>query len=98
MFADDTACFLEDSDIQNLQLILNSELLNISNWMKANKLSVNLSKTNYIIFRPRNKKLNHNLKLFLNGEELKRISHTKYLGIFIDEHLKCNYQSKLSGK
>ena len=52
------------------------------------KLSLNLSKTKYIIFQPR-QKLNYNLYLPLQlaGQYLDQTSSTKYLGLVIDCHL-----------
>ena len=44
LFADDTNIFLNGLDIQQMQNTINKELLNISNWLKANKLSLNVKK------------------------------------------------------
>ena len=63
-------------------------------WFCANKLSLNASKTKYIVLRPKHKKCSfENLKLAINGLPLNRIglncdeSSAKFLGIHIDEHL-----------
>ena len=45
LFADDTNIFLNGLDIKQMQKTINKELLNISNWLKANKLSLNVKKT-----------------------------------------------------
>ena len=57
-------------------------------WLCANKLTLNLKKTKYLVFRPR-QKLNFNLlpPLILAGEILEKASNIKYLGIVIDHHL-----------
>ena len=44
--------------------MLNSELIAVDNWMKSNKLLVNIEKTSYIIFKPRQKKIKINLPKF----------------------------------
>ena len=51
LFADDTSIFFSHSDPNCLESVLNNELCNLDIWMKCNMLSVNVKKTNYIIFR-----------------------------------------------
>jgi hypothetical protein len=61
MFADDTFGAKSDNDINVLINSDNEEINKIAIWFRANKLAVNISKTKYIIFKTRNKKLNANL-------------------------------------
>jgi hypothetical protein len=56
LFADDTSIYHSDRDFATLIRKINCELDKLSDWCKANKLSLNLKKTNYIIFRT---KINH---------------------------------------
>ena len=49
IFADDTSIFYSHSDPKHLESVLNEELTKVDVWMKSNKLSVNIEKTNYII-------------------------------------------------
>ena len=48
MFADDSNLFYSHHDIKKLFEIVNNELRNIHEWFKANKLSLNRGKTNYV--------------------------------------------------
>ena len=48
-FADDTTGFAFDSDINNVHATVNRELLGVDNWLKANTLFINVSKTSYMI-------------------------------------------------
>ena len=57
LFADDTSIFFEHSDLDVLTSHLNDQLNNVSTWLKANKLSINVKKTKLMIFRPRQKTL-----------------------------------------
>jgi hypothetical protein len=66
LFADDTSIYYSHSDIKQLEATLNSELQNLDIWMKSNKLSVNISKSNYLIFHPSQKKLSLNLRIISN--------------------------------
>ena len=50
LFADDTNLFHHSKDPQNLQEELNYDLENISEWLKANRLSLNIKKTHYMVF------------------------------------------------
>ena len=50
LFADDTNIYFESSDLSNLIKIVNRELRSVKKWLDANKLSLNIDKTNYIIF------------------------------------------------
>ena len=61
--------------------------LNLSQWLKASKLSLNVKKTELIISRPKNTKIDYGVKFKLNGRRLTPISTVKYLGILLDEHL-----------
>ena len=58
LFADDTSIFFSHSNPNYLENVLNNELLNIDIWLKCNKLSINVQKTNYVIFRPSQRKVN----------------------------------------
>lgn len=57
LFADDTNVLFSNADFNMLRDILNSELEKVSNWLMANKLTVNIKKTNYVIFKVRQKQL-----------------------------------------
>ena len=64
---------------------INSDLRNLTNWLNANKISLNVSKTELILFKPKMKKLDFDLKLRLNGKRIYPTKSVKYLGIKIDE-------------
>ena len=66
---------------------MNQDLKNLSQWLKVNKFSLNVKKTELIIFHPTNTKLDHGIKFKLNERRLTHISTVKYLGILLDEHL-----------
>jgi hypothetical protein len=51
LFADDTSCLAEHKDLRTLINYVNTELQKLAVWFKANKMAVNVTKTNYIIFR-----------------------------------------------
>ena len=48
--------------------ILNKNFKNLTNWLNANKISLNVDKTEMILFKPTKKPLHCQLKLKLNGK------------------------------
>ena len=57
----------------------------VAEWLFANKLSLNVSKSNFLIISP--KKVIKTINLSINNKKLKQENYTKYLGIIIDEKL-----------
>ena len=86
LFADDTNIVYSHKDKHLLFNILNIELVKVSNWFKLNKLSLNITKTNYIIFK-KAKKVKFNHDLYIDKNKIVRVTETKFLGITIDSNL-----------
>ena len=89
LFADDTTVYLSDKNVNALYDTMNSELHEVSNWFKCNKLSLNATKTNLMLLGTTHKTKNAKTNRFicLDGCKLKRVSTAKFLGIIIDENL-----------
>jgi hypothetical protein len=96
LFADDTTILYSSDDIVNKVPLINKELSEVTNWFKANKLSVNASKTNYMVMgTPRMTSidksddctLQRNIDIILENTSLQRVTSTKFLGVLIDENL-----------
>jgi hypothetical protein len=82
LFADDTSLFYSHSKyIQQLNDTLNNELSKFDCWMKTNKLSVNIKKTNYVVLKSKQKRINTDLSLSFNGQVLKKEHVVKFLGV-----------------
>ena len=62
-FDDDTNLLYTDSDPLNLQRTLDKELKELVEWLRANRLSLNVDKTEFIIVRPSRKVLNNRITL-----------------------------------
>ena len=65
LFADDTNLLYADKNLKYLETILNSELVKVSDWLHANKLTLNTKKSNYVIFHPYQKTINNQVQLKL---------------------------------
>ena len=93
LFADDTSMLYSHRDIHALERIVNDELGKVCLWLEANKLTLNISKSNYVIFHPYQKKTNYNLQIIVYDSNSKTFlplqmkSNVKYLGLFIDSNL-----------
>jgi len=95
LFADDTNAFLNDKSITDLFCRANSELQLISLWFRTNKLSLNLTKTNYIVFYAMRKTPPpDNLHIAIDGISINQVTSTKFLGTIIDSHL--NWKEHIS--
>ena len=91
-FADDTNIMQSNKSLDVLSKNLNKDLKSLSQWLKANKLSLNISKTKLIIFHRNTANIDHTLKLKLDGKRLSSSKLVKYLGVLLDEHLQWNDQ------
>ena len=78
--ADDTNLLIKYKSLKQLKKHLNLDLRYICKWLKANKISLNASKTGLIIFRHLNKKLNYELMVKIDG---KRLFSSKYSIILV---------------
>lgn len=92
LFADDTNIFCSGKNINNLCSLVEKELFKVNEWFKLNKLSLNVSKTNFIIFS--RKSISNNVSLSINSYPLTRVYSTKFLGVIIDSNL--NWKSHIS--
>ena len=85
LFADDTNIFCSGSDIVQLSIIVSNELDKLSEWFAVNKLSLNLSKTIFMLFT--NCRMEHNVNISINNCEIDMVYKTKLLGVVIDSNL-----------
>jgi retron-type reverse transcriptase len=84
LFADDTNLFASGNNVEKLCRNINRELVNLNDWFMLNKLSLNVQKTNFILFGKTNK-----LKVSIDiaGENIEQVQCTKFLGVLVDENL-----------
>jgi len=88
LFADDTNLFHSDTDIVRLMKTVNVELIKLSKWFQVNRLSVNVKKTNYILFGYKHLNRNNlNFSLILDDIQIEEVEYTKFLGVYIDNKL-----------
>jgi len=86
-FADDTNLLRISNSPQQLQKHLNIDLRLLYKWLLANKISLNCSKTEMIIFKKPKERIRFKFKIKLNGHRLYPSDSIKYLGIILDPTL-----------
>ena len=91
-FADDTSLICSEKSLKKLNKMVNRDLSVLVQWLRSNKICLNTSKTEIILFRKKNKNINKTLNFRLSGQRMKLSKSTKYLGVIIDEHLDWNIQ------
>ena len=85
LFADDSNLFCEHKIISEFEESINNELSNVHTWLCANRLSLNIDKSSFVIFYPPQKNVQSlNFCLKISDKQLKREYWIKYLGIMID--------------
>ena len=103
LYADDSTIYYSHHDIDNLLKILEDDLTNVFNYLVANKLSINLSKTKLMIFT--NKSLQSLSNITVNNISIENCNEVKFLGVWLDSKLTfvkhvnyvCNKLSKFTG-
>lgn len=97
-FADDTVLVYEGMDKLTLSQEVSQDITRYVNWLYSNKLKINIHKTNYMIFKQKNKHID-NLVVRMNNVKLNRVSSVKYLGLVVDDRLDWSeHVNKISDK
>ena len=87
LFADDTNIYYESSDILEIQKTVNKELRKVRKWLDANRLALNIEKTNFVLFHsPRNKPVSQIILKF-GKQKINQENCVKFLGLLLDSNL-----------
>ena len=93
-FADDTNFLYISKSLKKIQKYVNLDLRFVCNWLKANKISLNASKTEMLVFRDPRRKIDFNLKIKIDGKKVTPSKFVKYLGIYLDNFLSWHQQEQ----
>ena len=63
LFADDTNLLYAEKDLKKHDIVVNEELLKLSEWLNSNKLSLNPTKSNFVVFHLYQRKLNYEINI-----------------------------------
>ncbi len=92
LFADDTKIYFISDSLYEIQDKIDTEFPKVSDWFNSNKLSLNIKKTHYVLYKPLNKQEPLTLTLILNNELILRKDHAKYLGLYFDDKMSWDKQ------
>ena len=91
MYADDTNVTFSAATIPDLESQINGDLKYIDRWLKANALSLNVAKTDFIVIIRSRQKLqplnDYTMNIHIDGVPLNQRNRSKSLGLIIDENL-----------
>ena len=90
LFADDTNIYYVSNDLKNREKKMNKELQKLYEWLCINRLTLNISKTNFIIFHAINKP-KVPVTILINKCAIEETKHVKYLGVLIDPQLSFKF-------
>jgi retron-type reverse transcriptase len=71
LFADDSNLFYSDNNLQTLEIILNEQLILVGKWLCANKFSINIEKSNFVLFHSPQNKVNYLMNLKIHNNKMK---------------------------
>ena len=88
LFADDTFLSMADKNVDTLKKRINSELKLIDDWLQNSKLSLNYSKTCYLLFSKHpHISVNSKFSVRMNRSKIEKSNSVKHLGLLIDDKL-----------
>ena len=85
LFADDTNIYFESHRLSILQKVVNKELRHVKKWLDANKLALNIDKTNCVIFHSAQNPINDSINIKIGSQYLKQTKYVKFLGLLLEE-------------
>ena len=93
LFADDSNMFLSGKNPDDLIRIMNEEMVKVLDWLQLNRLSLNLNKTHFILFRRKRVKTLPSETLIISNIKIGMTERTKFLGVITDQNL--SFQSHI---
>ena len=86
-FADDSNMFLSGKNPDDLIKLMNTEITKVIEWLRINKLSLNLKKTHFMVFRKSLRKKELKEDVIIDNVKIDFVTQTKFLGVILDQHL-----------
>ena len=97
LFADDTNIYYKSSDLLSIQKIVNRELRKVRKWLEANRLALNIEKTNFVLFHSNKHKVTLPIFVRIGRRKIKEENYVRFLGVVLDSTLSWEYHmSELS--
>jgi hypothetical protein len=87
LFADDSNLIANGTSLLDLERKINSDIPLLINWLRTNRLSLNLKKTHIMVFGRGTKARDQHIEINIDGTTLDVVTETKFLGIMVDNGL-----------
>ena len=89
MYADDTSLTLASTDIDHINYCLNYDPSNVYEWLSANKLTLNMTKTEFMLIASRQKlsQLTESPYPTINENTIEQATSAKSLGVYVDQNI-----------
>ena len=87
LFADDTNTFFSHKDFNSVSETLNTEMCKLTQWCRAYRLSINFKKSNFMVFRPSQRRQTLDLSIQIDNSNIDCVIETVFLGVILDGHL-----------
>ena len=88
-FADDSTVYMIGSDLERLCGDVSEELFKVNEWLKANRLSLNVDKSSFMLFT-HSQARHDGIQIRLGDRTINQVKSIKFLGIHIDNRLSFN--------
>ena len=99
LFANDTNIYFESPELSKIEKVVNRDLRKVRKWLDANRLALNVDKTNFVIFHSQQRKLTDRIVLKIGNKKIKQESYVKFLGVLLDSNLSWKFHlAELSKK
>ena len=100
-FADDTNLLYTNNSLKKINKHINHDIKHLCQWLRSNKISLNASKTEIIIFKTKLKTITKHLNFRVSGQKINPTTSVKYLGVHLSDSLTWeihfkNLQTKLN--
>ena len=79
IFVDNANLFLTQKNLSELEQVVNIHLSKVSEWLSSKRLSLNVKKTNFVLFCSPQKKVSYSLNLYLNLVAIKHENCIRYV-------------------
>ena len=70
LFADDTNLTASGKSLNDIEIAVNPYLENLRNWLMANKLSLNVAKTEFMLIVPKRMKTDSSLNMLIENKQI----------------------------
>ena len=86
-FADDTNLLYTNNSLKKINKHINHDIKHLCQWLRSNKISLNASKTEIIIFKTKLKTITKHLNFKVSGQKINPTTSAKYLSVHLSDSL-----------